>query len=552
MRSLIQTLAAAWLGALASLASAQPVPASSPGAAGPVFDILEFIVEGDTLIGAAAIERAVYPFLGPQRSAADAEAARTALEKVYQDAGYLSVAVVLPAQQVGGSGGEIRLQVVQAPVARLRVTGAEHVLPSALRAAVPSLAAGSVPNFNEMQQELATVSRAIPDLEVTPILAAGDTPGTMAVELKVQDKLPLHGYAEVNNKQSLNTERGRVEAGLSYDNLFQRQHSIAFNWFYSPRRPEQANIQTLSYNLPLGGPGDRLFAVVTHSDSSTPTPIGGATVSRGDTWRLRWRDQLTTMGPISHALTWGVTYRDLQDRNLDVAGITTTPAPLRYPSLSAGYDLDIDSAATPGRTTRAQVELTLGIPVLGQRSVLCFEGATSPRDQFACKRAGASSRFQVLGLTLSHREPLGRWWMSGRVQAQLTDAPLVPSEQVVYGGVDSVRGYYEGEQAGDMGLGLRLEGGTPSWPLLDGVALRAVGFFDAALLKKNEALPGEAASTKLASSGLGLRVDSGQGLQLTLDWARTLRATSRVDGNGLAEALTRRGDKWTLSMRQAF
>jgi len=85
-----------------------------------------------------------------------------------------------------------------------------------------------------------------------------------------------------------------------------------------------------------------------------------------------------------YALTWGVTYRNLQDRNLDVAGITTTPAPLRYPSLSAGYDLDIDSAATPGRTTRAQVELTLGIPVLGQRSVLCFEGATSPRDQFAC------------------------------------------------------------------------------------------------------------------------------------------------------------------------
>jgi hemolysin activation/secretion protein len=552
MRSLIQTFVAASLAALASLTFAQPVPGSSASATGPMFDILEFVVEGDTLIGAAAIERAVYPFLGPQRSAADAEAARKALEKAYQEAGFLSAAVLLPAQQVGGSGGEVKLQVVQAPVVRLRITGAEHFLPSGLREAVPSLAEGKVPNFNEMQQELAAVSRAAPELEVTPILAAGDAPGTIVAELKVQDKAPLHGYAEVNGKQSLNTERGRLEAGLSYDNFFQRQHSIGFNWFYSPRRPEQANIQTLSYNLPLGGPGDRLFAVVTHSDSNTPTPIGGATVSRGDTWRLRWRDQLTAMGPISHAFTWGATYRDLQDRNVDVAGITTTPAPLRYPSLSAGYDLDIDSAAAPGRMTRMQVELTLGIPALSHRSVPCFDGATSAQDQFACKRAGASSRFQVLGLTLSHREPIGRWWVSGRVQAQLTDVPLVPSEQVVYGGVDSVRGYYEGEQAGDMGLNLRLEGGTPPWALLDGVALRAVGFYDAALLQKNEALPGEAASTRLASSGLGLRVESGPGLQLTFDWARTLRATSRVDSNGLAEALTRRADKWILSLRQTF
>jgi hemolysin activation/secretion protein len=258
------------------------------------------------------------------------------------------------------------------------------------------------------------------------------------------------------------------------------------------------------------------------------------------------------MGLISHAFTWGATYRALQDRNLDVAGITTTPAPLRYPSLSAGYDLDVDSAAVPGRTSRAQAELTLGIPAFSQRSVLCYDGATGAQDQFACKRAGASSRFQVLGLTLSHREPFGRWWMSGRMQAQLTDVPLVPSEQVVYGGVDSVRGYYEGEQSGDLGFNLRLEAGTPPWALLDGVALRAIGFYDSALLHKNGALPGEAASTRLASRGLGLRVESGFGLQLTLDWAHTLRDTSRVDSNGLAEALTRRGDKWALSLRQAF
>jgi hemolysin activation/secretion protein len=450
------------------------------------------------------------------------------------------------------AAGEVRLQVLQAPVARLRVTGAAWYRPSDVREAVPSLAVGSVPNFNDMQQELAAVARAAPDREVTPILAAGDAPGTMNVELKVQDKMPLHGFVELNNKRSVNTEAGRLEAGANYDNLFQRQHSIGLNWLYSPRRPDQANVGTLSYNAPLGGPGDRLFAVLTHSDSNTPTAIGGSTVSRGDTWRLRWRDQLAAQGALSHALSWGATWRDLQDSNVDVGGVTTTPSRLRYPSVSAGYDLDIDSEAVPGRSSRVQAELNVSFPSLSRRRVLCYEGAANPQDQFACKRAGASSGFQVLGLTLSHREPIGRWWVSGRVQAQLSSAPLVPSEQVVYGGVDSVRGYYEGEQAGDQGIAIRFEGGTPRWDIAEATGLRAITFLDRALAHKQEALPAEPSTTQLASLGLGLRLETGFGLQITLDWAHTLRDTSRTDSNGFVETLTRRGDKWSFALRQMF
>ncbi|CAD5373509.1 Hemolysin activation/secretion protein [Rubrivivax sp. A210] len=534
---------------LALLACATAARAQS-AADQPRFDILEFLVEGDTLIGAAAIERAVYPFLGPGRAAADAESARKALQKAYQDAGFLSVIVVLPPQPV--AGGALRLVVLPAPVDRLRVTGAQHFLPSAVREAVPSLAPGSVPNFNEMQQQLASLARATPDREITPLVAASERPNALDVELKVQDQLPLHGAIEINDKQSLNTEAGRLEASLSYDNLWQRQHAIGLNWLYSPRRPEQANILTLSYHLPLGGEGDRLYAMLTHSDSNTPTALGGQTVSRGDTWRLRWRDALAPRAGLDHALSWGLTLRDLQDRNVDVAGVTTTPSALRYPSFSAGYELDLASAAVPGRSSRAQAELLFGLPALARRNVPCFAGDTQSRDQFACKRAGASAAFQVLGLTLQQREPLGRGWVSGRLQAQLSANPLVPAEQVVYGGSDSVRGYFEGEQAGDQGLALRLEGGGPSWALAEGASLHALGFADAALLHRHQALPGERSSTTMASAGLGLRLRTGFGLQASLDWAYVLRATTRQDALGLVEALTPRGGHWGLSVRQAF
>jgi hemolysin activation/secretion protein len=541
-------LAAAVLAALALPGHGQP-----SANAGPRFDILEFVVEGDTMLGTGAIERAVYPFLGPDRTAADAEGARKALEKAYQDAGFLSVSVVLPPQRVDVGSGEVRLQVVQSTVEKLRVTGARHFLPSAVRDVLPSLAPGSVPDFNQMQQELAAVSRATPDREVTPILAAGEAPGTMSVEIKVQDQLPLHGSLELNNKQSLNTQAGRLEASVSYDNLFQRLNSIGLIWLYSPRRPQEANILTLSYNLPIGGPGDRLYAVFTHSDSNTPTALGGETVSRGDTWRLRWRDALPTLGTIGHALTWGVTFRDLRDRNNDVAGITTRPSALRYPSFSAGYDLELSSEAVPGRSSRIQAELAVSLPGLSERIVPCFDGDTSRSSQFTCKRAGASADFQVLGLTLQHREPLGRGWLSARLQTQLSASPLVPAEQVVFGGVDSVRGYYEGEQSGDLGAAMRLEGVTPPWASsAQGITVRALSFFDVAILHRLEALPTEPVTTRMASAGLGLRLQAGMGLQASLDWVRILRGTTRLDANGLLESLTPRGDKWTFALRQEF
>jgi hemolysin activation/secretion protein len=542
----VAALASTALLALPIRASAQAAPQP---AGGPRFDIFEFVVEGDHLLGVAAIERAVYAFLGPDKGVADAEGARKALEKAYQDAGYLSVAVQLPPQQV--QGGEVRLQVLPARVAQLRVTGAEWFLPSDVRAAVPSLHPGEVPNFTSMQAELGALAAQTADRQITPILAVGEQPGTLAVELKVQDQLPVHGSIEGNSKQSLNTEPGRVEASLSFDNLWQARHSIGLNWFYSPKRPNEANIWTLSYQLPterwLGDAGDRLYLIATHSDSDTPTPLGGATVSRGDTLRLRWRDPLEGRPGLDHALSWGLTWRDLRDANRDVAGISIQSPRLRYASLQLGYELTL--AGMAGRSTRLGADFTIGLPGTARRTVDCFG---RPVEQFACKRSGAEPRFHHLQVNASHSEPLGRWRLDLRLQGQLSLAPLVPAEQVVYGGADSVRGYYEGEQSGDRGVALRSELGLPSvWPLLGG-NLGLFGFAEAAWLTRLEPLPGELGSTRMGSAGFGLRLGTPQGLQAALDFAHLLAETASADGTPISGSRSGRQNRWSFALRQSF
>jgi hemolysin activation/secretion protein len=547
--------AAAFLAAALSLLLSLNTWAQSSAA--PRFDILEFVVEGDTVLGSASIERAVYPFLGENRSAADAEGARRALEKAYQDAGFLSVAVTLPPQAV--AGGEVRLVVVEAPVGRLRVTGAEYQLPSQVRGALPSVTPGVVPNFNEFQQERAQLELARPDTQITPLLSAGERPGTLDIELQQKDTLPLHGSAEINNKQTPGTERGRVEANLRWDNLFQLRHSLGLAWTVSPSDPRESNIATLTYSLPLGGVGDRLFAVFTTSDSDTPTAFGGLTVSRGQTSRLRWRNRLDAPSALGldHALTVGLTHRALKARNQGVGGVDVESPSLNYSTLQANYEVtgSKDESGPEGPATRTALVagFTLGLPGLTSRTVDCNG---EPRDQFDCKRKNASPSFQVFTLSLDHSRPLGPLTLELGLQAQFTDSPLVDAEQAVYGGVDSVRGYLEGEQAGDLGAAVRVDLVSPAWQPLEGLALRGHAFYDQALLKRLYALPSEEAQTQLASAGLGLRVATRFGLEGTLHWARLLRNSRRAnDGGTLAPASgTAAGvrERFGLAIRQAF
>ncbi len=62
------------------------------------FDILEFRVQGATLLPAVNIELVLYPFMGTQKTLQDVEKARLALEQAYKDAGYPTGIVSIPEQ----------------------------------------------------------------------------------------------------------------------------------------------------------------------------------------------------------------------------------------------------------------------------------------------------------------------------------------------------------------------------------------------------------------------------------------------------------------------
>ena len=173
--------------ALCLFALAQPVLATEQGAQAQSperrVDVNEYFVRGNTVLDARAIEEAVYPFLGPQKTLNDIEGARDALQKVYQDRGYQSVFIELPEQKV--DDGIVYLQVSETKVGRVRVVGAKHYSPVDIREEVPGLKEGTVPDFATVQTQLAGLNRTA-GRQVTPLVHEGQRPGTMDVDLQVE------------------------------------------------------------------------------------------------------------------------------------------------------------------------------------------------------------------------------------------------------------------------------------------------------------------------------------------------------------------------------
>ena len=155
----------------------------------------------------------------------------------------------------------MRLSVAEGSVEKVHVVGSHYYDLGRILAKVPELAQDNVPYFPGVQKEMADSNRS-PGLRVTPVLRQGMTPGKVAVDLKVEDKLPLHGSLELNNYAGPNTKPLRLTGMLRYDNLWQREHVVSLQYQTSPQEWGQVRVLAGTYLMPLtGGEQLALYAV---------------------------------------------------------------------------------------------------------------------------------------------------------------------------------------------------------------------------------------------------------------------------------------------------
>ena len=515
---------------------AEPVVAPAAPAT-PAFDILEFQIEGNSVLTAADIERAVTPFLGENRQLADVEAARVALEKVYQSAGFLTVFVDVPEQRI--DSGIVVLNVTEGRVERLKVTGSRYFSQGYIRDKVPELANGKVPNFNELQRQLATVNRT-EERRVQPIMRAGVTPGTVETELKVDDRLPLAGSVELSNRAAAATKPLRLSVSAHYDNLFQLDHSVAVSLSTAPQDVALSRVFSLNYTIP----GDQATWVgyVVNSKSSVAALGDVNVLGKGTTLGLRYVRPLGSAADEVHSISLGIDYKDLTEDTRN--GDSTISTPLRYLPLQFAYNASIDHGAQ--RQTQMSLQATAAFRQILQREVDCPGGRA---DQFACKRQGGDGGFATLRADVRHIVGVaGFGSLHLRLGGQMGTGPVPSGEQYTIGGAETVRGYYEAEGAGDRGVlgsiewrSVDLSGRISRWfgaadsdnskPAQNALSQSlsqsyALAFVDVARTYVFEPATGQAPHTSLAGIGLGLRTKVRKSVTGEFDLAWPLNATS--------------------------
>lgn len=486
-----------------------------------LFEIKSFRIEGNSLFEDETIQEVIEEFKGPNRTAEDVEKARDRVEKFYHRAGYPTVLVNIPEQAV--DEGLIRLEVIESRIRRVRITGNRYFTMEKILRDLPSFRPGKILYVPRIKDEIEWINRS-EDLNVTPVLMPARELGSIDVELKVKDSLPLHGSLEVNNRSTHDTTDLRVNTMFRYANLWQKEHSVSLQYQTSPEDLDEVQVVASSYVLP--SPFNRRHMLAIYglwSDSDTAFGEGFEVIGNGFILGTRYVIPLPSLERYSHSVTLGLDYKDFEESTGFEGGFEAIEKPVRYLPLSFAYN-----SALRDKTGFTSFTLSANLSMRG------LTDYSADKDDFTKKRTDARGNYIYLtaGVERTQKLPKGLSIFL-KVDGQVADQPLISNEQYSAGGMKSVRGYKESEALGDNAVHATGELISPDIiKLMDlGLPLQinAYAFYDIAALKVKDPQPEQDEHIKLQGFGMGLRGMVKKSVEYDLSWGIAITGTDIVD-----------------------
>jgi hemolysin activation/secretion protein len=504
--------------------------------AGPRFVVEHYMILGNSVLTPQTIAATLTNIdgaFGTNVSFEGIQAVVEQLQEAYHDRGFATVAVTVPQQKL--TNATVKIQVLEGRLSAINVVGNEYFSSNNIMRALPSLHNGILINAPVLQAELnrANVNQ---DRQIYPIVGPGPNPGTSELTLKVKDRIPLHAKVDLDNQSSPGTPELRINASAVYDNLWQLEHSVGFQYGFSPelykpvgqwRFYDQPAVAFISgfYRLPLGNPeasrkfnlppiGGQpdvtIFASRSTIDTGVANTFSEQITSPGENPSISRQDvedsptinedvaghfdyPLASSGNFQSAFSGGLDFKIFQLTNyktnlfyFTLTNFDSTGQPILPPSVYP------DPSIVPTTLNRVEYlplslhysgnwrdELGEGSIGLGVGANLWYNStyATTSYDTNGTPHttsihgaaaltnitssAQSTGYWVVVNPSLSHTLVIGDWTTLIRADGQWASEPLISPEQFGAGGVNSVRGYQEGEVFGDDGWHLSLDEQTP-------------------------------------------------------------------------------------------
>ena len=428
------------------------------------------------------------------------------ITKSYIDRGYVTTRAYLPTQNM--TAGRLDVLVIEGRVGSI-------VLDDGARRSIHAPGvfppAGALLNLRDFEQGIDQVNRLASNnarLELRP----GSVPGDTEVVIRNTASRPYHAWLSADNHGARSTGRNQLAFAFTADRLLGLNELLLITHRRSQPNDESRRASvadSLSMVVPFGYATASFSTSRSHYVSGVTTP-GGATLrfngtGRSDSLRIErvlYRDR-DSRWTLAGSLTSKDTNNYLADEFLAVSSRKLTV-------------LDIDAgvnAAVRGGVLSASLGYARGLKLGGALHDPADLPDAAPHAQFGKIKLGFSylKPFRIHGLNAQ---------FSTQFSAQRALHVLYGSEQILIGGIYSVRGFADNTLSGDHGWASRnemsvypaLPPGTMTLPLRMYAAIDAGGVSD-----RHSGLP----QGRLAGAALGVSV-SWNGMTVDLSHARPL------------------------------
>lgn len=237
------------------------------------FKVERYEVKGNTLLSSNLISQILAPYTGAAVDFSGISNAVRTLQLEYFHRGFVTVKITVPPQSVTN---KVILQVTEGRLAAIKILHNRYFSSNNIMTALPyikTLESGQIILNRDVFQAELNRANSNPDRQITPEVRPGLEPGTSALILDVADRLPMHGRVDLDNYSPPGTPELRVNANVSYGNLWQLDHSLGLQYGFSPSfsKPSLGEDTHLSlnsldspevayysgfYRAPLGVPAD--------------------------------------------------------------------------------------------------------------------------------------------------------------------------------------------------------------------------------------------------------------------------------------------------------
>ena len=500
---------------------AEVIPEIKPVLAAPEKKVLvdKFVIKGPHLLTAEDFHSILKKYRNKQLTLSQIKGIPDEITSLYRSRGYITSLAYVPAQQI--SNNTVEFRVVEGRVGDIKFEESKYSKNKIMEKKF-LVEKGEILDYDKLQKNVKRLNKQ-PDRTVKAVLLPGSEKGTSNIELQLTEEDPMHFHLSYNNRGTDTTTKSRFGLGFVHNNLF------GWDDIFTARvqMGENSDVYagSLDYNIPFTKYDTRLgfYGGYSHADIggmfNILSPEGDA-YSYGIYLTHPLFDKDFSV-PVAYNLSSNITLGlDAVSVKNEILGEETSHDELRVVKAGIGFD-EKDSL---GRTFMSN-EIRFGFDN--------FLGSMDEHDEKASRAANdASSEFSsyIGSLTRITRLPFGSLLINS-FDCQYTGDSLVNSEQMSFGGADTIRGFPENDYLADYGWMSTVEFRTPAFifpnvfkvpfdkdknSLKD--SMQFVYFFDFGKGYIQNARAGEADNKSFRSAGVGLRMDLYEWFHGSVDW----------------------------------